>query len=160
MNMHADLERDLQELINRQLQTLETLDALLVEERAALMANDPTQLELVGGRKMRTLGELEQLSVALKHAFADRGLACDTAAIKNQLNAHASTELAGAWSLVQTRLKTCQQQNRVNGARIEAGRRFTSQFLDILRGNHLATSVYGPNGKCADTDNRRSIATA
>lgn len=105
---------------------LEELLGLLREEHAALTGKDSAALEQCAEAKHLLLSELEKQSVG-------------------------SDEMNTLDPVLKERIKSlleqCRQQNRVNGAMIDASRRFNDRMLQIMLGSTSGSFIYDAAGK-------------
>ncbi len=148
---HADL-----------LAALETLDglgrrleAVLELERATLRQRDAAALERIVAEKSALVSEIEQATGVLMQTLRDRGASADRHGLESCLDTPA---LRRAWDRLQGVAAACQADNRTNGALIEAGRSFSTAFLNVLRGSGGGT--YDRGGRLSAGAPARAIASA
>lgn len=115
------------------------LEAVLVEERQALLERDPELLIEVAERKRMLLLELQDGALAL-------------------------VDLPQADPAVRDRLEKsfdrCRQLNQVNGGVVAASRGATEKALAVLRGDHHAPSLYDSHGDTRVAGGTRALAQA
>lgn len=142
--MSNEARRNLESVLDREIQTAETLSSALAAERAALLGKSPADVVQSATAKVALLGRLEDLE-------RER-----TALWKSSL-VRENPGVAQRWQALLSLMKECRSANDINGYMIHLRRSQVGQLLTALRGG--APALYGPQGK---TFGRalRALATA
>jgi flagellar biosynthesis/type III secretory pathway chaperone len=144
--MHTEAHQRLEQVLDREIETVRSLAAALETERAALTGDSPTAVQEAAAQKIELFGQIEQLG-------RQRLELCDAARVSlPSMQAGRIPVIAGVSSILATRwlallelMSACRIANEINGYIINARRGQVRQLLQILRGGTPVT--YGPQGK-------------
>jgi len=136
--------RQLEAVLDRQIQLAESLSMLLAAEKDALLGKSPDEVMQRATAKLALLGQIE----TLEH---------ERTALWQQAAARETAGVAQRWQALMAWMTLCRSANEVNGYIIHLRRSQVGQLLAALRGG--APALYGPQGK---TFGRalRALATA
>lgn len=148
------------ELLSATLHSCDRLLNALLDESAAVQANDISALNGAVSRKKIHLADLErheQKRVALLNACKHKS---DLESMQQFINNNDSQQatLQDLWSTTLTRLAACRETNNANGAIIAAQRRLHGDALSVLRQQEDPPETYGPGGKTETTGQYRALA--
>jgi flagellar biosynthesis/type III secretory pathway chaperone len=139
-----DARRELEAVLDLEIQMAETLSSTLAEERDALLGKSPAEVVARTTLKLALLRQIEELER-------------ERTALWQPAVALRDPEVARRWQSLMSLMKRCRSANEVNGYIIHLRRSQVGQLLTALRGG--APALYGPQGK---TFGRalRALATA
>lgn len=142
--MNHDARRNLEDLLDREIEAARLLSTTLAAERSALTGTSPDAVQQQTVEKTQLLGMIERL----EH---ERRALC----AQSDLNVSGSDGDAGAssvgssvaerWRALMELMAGCRTANEVNGYIIHVRQNQIRQLMDILRGSTPVT--YGPQGK-------------
>lgn len=156
----ADWLRQLQDLLEREIQTAEALHARLCEERT-LLANDPAAIERAAADKQGLVEQLEQHDAARARLLAHAGYGADPHEMSRFLEqGDRGGVIQRRWDRLLEILEQCQQQNLLNGAIVEAARHSVRDALTVLHGQSPRSETYGATGKTDGPALSRPLAKA
>lgn len=124
----ANLEQAVAATLQRELDGMNRLEAVLGQEQDALRRRDAQALSTLAGEKQRLVDEIE-LPGRERQALL-QGTAGD---VGHTLIA-TRPALQALWQELQGAVQRCQAQNQVNGILLEKGRQQAQQLLALLLG--------------------------
>ncbi len=134
-------------LFQAELDCAARLDALLAAEANALASRDADAMEQVIADKHAVTREFEVLETQRKQLVSSSGFSDDPIGMDACIAwCDEGGEIAGHWQGLMSRISNCQHQNRINGAQVDANRRYVQQALSLLRGQAPQTSLYNATG--------------
>jgi flagella synthesis protein FlgN len=139
---------NLREAMEAQLLALESLDALILQERSLLLAPQPGDILEVLGHKDSALEAVGRATRALTQALAHAGLPASPDAVTAAV-AH-EPALLDLWTRVRRTMDLTRERNSLNGQLISQRLQFTTARLDALRGAAMRTGVYDQRGRSGE----------
>ena len=142
--MNQDARRNLEDLLDREIEAARLLSTTLAAERGALTGTAPEAVQEKAAEKIQLLGMIERLERERQAVCAETGL--DISGNAGDANAPSAGGLVSErWRSLMELMAGCRTANEVNGYIIHVRQNQIRQLMDILRG---ATPVtYGPQGK-------------
>jgi flagellar biosynthesis protein FlgN len=141
--MNQDARRNLEDLLDREIEAARILSTTLAAERSALTGTSPEAVQQKTAEKIQLLGMIERLESERRAVCAEAGL--EVSGSDGAANAKAGGTVAERWRALMELMAGCRAANEVNGYIIHVRQNQIRQLMDILRG---ATPVtYGPQGK-------------
>ena len=119
-------------MLQQQLGQLARLQAVLLQEQAALQQRDGDALSAIDVEKQQLVSDLDGLSRNLTGELQAAGHGSDKGTLHTFITAEAT--LQPLWQQLEAALLACRKQNQVNGILLEKGRQQTQQLLSILLG--------------------------
>ena len=150
----------LHELLQNELETLQTLDGALEEEHAALTGNDAGKLEAVTKRKSEAVAEHRARQHERLQWMQRLGLPSDLILVDLVARLNGSNALYLLQSELAELADRCQENNRRNGGLITRLRERTQNALSALRGESANSDVYSPLGAKQHRNDARSLGKA
>ncbi len=148
------------DLLTRETAQAEALRDALEQERTALHT-DPEQVTSLAKTKQQQLERMEHLHQERTSLLAACGFAADASAMDACLRScDPSGNLNRRWSALLDLIRTCRQQNEVNGAIVAASSQQLRQMLAILHGQQPGAGTYAPDGRPSDSGLSRTLAQA
>lgn len=149
-----------QQLLKATVQSCDRLLNALLDERAAVKANDLIALNDAVSRKKIHLADMEQHEnrrVALLKACDYRQ---DLDAMQRFISSNddSGAVLQLLWSKTLSHLAECRKANNTNGAVIAAQRQMHGDAIKVLRRQDEDLETYGPGGKTESTGQYRALA--
>ena len=146
-------------LLDEAHRTCRALTLALSEEHRALEARDAEAVTEVAVRKSDLVRQLESLEHERLDLIARAGHGVDK--FSDCLDSiDPSGGLNQQWIGTLDLLEGCHHQNTLNGAIIEASRRFIERALGILRGEAATPELYDPKGRTTTGHALRDLARA
>jgi flagellar biosynthesis/type III secretory pathway chaperone len=152
------LELQIKSLLERELNCLERLRAILIEEHKALLSADLDALGNATADKNAALANQAEATRARQGLTA--GSASDSALIDLIASCENHVQLNESLSKLDYLAKQCHTQNRDNGRLIMQKQKQAKSALDIIRQTESTTSTYSGYGKATDTSTTRSLGKA
>ncbi len=145
--------------IEAQLFAIESLEALLLQERAMLITPDANGIVDLLAHKDDALAEVSRCAQDLGRELAASGLPADAQAIERHFAL--TPEIQDNWRRLRSTMDRTRSTNAANGRLISQRLQATTARLDALRGAAMRTGVYNPSGRSGDSQNSsRMIASA
>ncbi len=149
----------LREAMEAQLAALESLDALILQERALLLAPHPGDIVEVLAHKDAALEKVGRAARALTQSLASAGLPASHDAVRAAIGHE--PQLLDLWTRVRRLMDLARERNSLNGQLISQRLQFTTARLDALRGAAMRTGVYDQSGRSGEAQpTGRMIAAA
>jgi flagellar biosynthesis/type III secretory pathway chaperone len=134
--MNQDARRNLEDLLDREIEAARLLSTTLAAERGALTGTSPEAVQQKAAEKIHLLDMIERLERERQAVCAHSGL--DDVP-------KAGGIVSERWRALMELMAGCRTANEINGYIIHVRQNQIRQLMDILRG---ATPVtYGPQGK-------------
>ncbi len=137
MTGSADLQ-SLRTVLEELLACSRALSTTLIQEREALTEHNLSSLNQHTETKKDQLVRLEALELQRRQLLKHMGFDPMTDVIVPGLE--------GLWQEVLTALRTCQEDNEVNGAIVRTHQTQTQRALDLLAGRDTRQDVYAADG--------------
>ena len=153
MGVNVDCRR-LNELLQQEVDAVNSLNKLLADEERAIAARDADAMERLGGEKQSLLNDLG--TCHLEHAKLLEGAALSDdrngLATAMQQCAGSAHDISTIWQQLQELLTQCQRQNQINGRLLASGQLSTQRALAVLLGVRSDEGeLYHPDGRSAPT---------
>lgn len=150
--------RQLDDLLNLELDAASRLNEVLEAEYHAILNHDPEALERSIASKQAGIGQLETLGQKRNSLIESLGFGTGLTDIDGCLQQHDSNgRLAGLWKQLLATAAECREHNLRNHHLVEIGSRHTRQLLCILRGEDADNHVYSASGNTDEQHDSRSI---
>ncbi len=134
--MNQDARRNLEDLLDREIEAARLLSTTLAAERGALTGTAPEAVQEKAAEKIQLLETIEQLERERRAVCTESGLD-DAPKVGGMVSER--------WRALMELMAGCRAANEVNGYIIHVRQNQVRQLMEILRG---ATPVtYGPQGK-------------
>ena len=134
--MNSAARRDLEDLLDREIEVARSLAATLAEERSALTGDSTERVAQKAAHKLQLFETLEKLE-AERRALSGVG--------KPGPGFDAVAVVAQRWRSLMELIAGCRNANQVNGQIIHLRQGQIRQLIDIIRGG--PSDTYGPHGK-------------
>jgi len=131
--MSPDARRQLEDLLDREIELARTLASTLAAEQHALTGDSPAAVEQNAAEKIRVLESIEQLE-------QERRALC-----ASPMSAGIAATVVERWRALMKLMAGCRTANEVNGHIIHVRQHQIRQLIDIVRGGPSIT--YDPQGK-------------
>lgn len=142
--MNRDARRNLEDLLDREIEAARHLSSTLAAERSALTGTSPEAVQQKSAEKIQLLATLERLESERRALCTEAGLAePDDAGGANP--AKMAGTVAERWRALMELVAGCRTANEVNGYIIHVRQNQIRQLMEIIRGASPLT--YGPQGK-------------
>jgi flagella synthesis protein FlgN len=142
--MNQDARRNLEDLLDREIEAARLLSTTLAAERSALTGTSPEAVQQNSAEKIQLLEMIERLESERRAVCAETGL--DVSGNAGDANASkAGGIVSERWRALMELMAGCRAANEVNGYIIHVRQNQIRQLMDILRGTTPVT--YGPQGK-------------
>jgi flagellar biosynthesis/type III secretory pathway chaperone len=148
------------EILQKELDQLIQLEAVLGQEHESLKQRDTDALSKISQEKQNLIKSIEALGRDRLAQLQGGGTAIDKESLLSFVDAESSGELRRLWNELEAVLLRCQKQNQVNGIMLEMGKQHTEQLLGILlgEGDRKETETYDAKGGTSSSFlNGRSI---
>ena len=150
--------RQLNELLNLEIDAAGRLDEVLAAEHLAIINHDAEALEQSIAAKQAGIDQLETLGRRRAALVESPGFGNGHADIESCLQAHDSDgSLTELWKQLLTIAGKCREDNLRNHHLVEIGSRHTRQVLRILRGEDADNNVYSASGNTDGSHDSRSL---
>lgn len=142
-----------EQILGAILQLLEQLQSQLMQETDALAnTNNADVINIIAANKKQLVQQLELFNTQLGQILSTESLPNNQDGISEYFrraeNHGMETEQVIAdWNRAQLLCRACKQLNDQNGASILLLSRHNSRCLQLIKGNNLQTSTYGPKGQ-------------
>lgn len=124
----------------------------------ALAHGDATNLETYLSHELALLGKLDE-TFQQQHALLVRqGLSADRQGMEAAIRRCGDSELDALWLELRNRLEDCRERNRSNARLAKQSSRRAQAALQVLRGETVETTAYGPRGDVQSTTGSHTIA--
>ncbi len=150
MNQTLNNTAQIQQIINNEIDVMQSLVQLLEEEQQVLINNESEKLETITPNKNQLLSKVVELEKSRGQAILQLGLSNDADGMRQLFAANSSNvELTNAWQSLLSLSGTAQEQNKNNGLLINRQLSKNQAALNILQSGsaHQAGSMYGADGQ-------------
>jgi flagellar biosynthesis protein FlgN len=158
------ISTDLQKLLEKDRQQLDSLSELLLEEKACLEKRDLERLNVLLQKKQLVLGNLEQDDHARRQLLAKAGLKDDQTSLPNLRKLLSRSPdhlpLAELIESIESRLQHCRELTETNNIIVHRSRINTQKALGILRGSSPLTNLYTSHGGTTGSNEKRNLGSA
>ena len=134
--MNHAARRNLEDLLDREIEAARLLSTTLAAERGALTGTAPEAVQQKAAEKIQLLDMIERLERERQAVCAQTGVDVSSAA---------GGIFSERWRALMELMGGCRAANEVNGYIIHVRQNQIRQLMDILRGTTPVT--YGPQGK-------------
>src|SRR5271155_3098801 len=134
--MNHAARRNLEDLLDREIQAARLLSTNLAAERGALTGTAPEAVHQKAAEKIQLLDMIERLERERQAVCAQTGV---------DVSSTAGGMVSERWRALMELMAGCRAANEVNGYIIHVRQNQIRQLMDILRGTTPVT--YGPQGK-------------
>jgi len=134
--MNHAARRNLEDLLDREIEAARLLSTTLAAERGALTGTAPEAVQQKAAEKIQLLDMIERLERERQAVCAQTGIDVSSAA---------GGIFSDRWRALMELMGGCRAANEVNGYIIHVRQNQIRQLMDILRGTTPVT--YGPQGK-------------
>ena len=142
--MNQDARRNLEDLLDREIEAARLLSTTLAAERGALTGSSPEGVQQKAAEKIQLLEMIERLESERRAVCAESGV--DVSGNSGDaIASKASAMVSERWRSLMELMAGCRTANEVNGYIIHVRQNQIRQLMDILRG--AAPVTYGPQGK-------------
>jgi flagellar biosynthesis protein FlgN len=145
VNRDMSSERQLEELLDRELGVAQTLAGILEQERAALVGEASHAVATLASKKAALLEQLEKLESERKSLGAAAGAAQERDATSTGRLPSLSAAAGRRWQSLMGLVATCRDANEANGLIVNLRQGQVRALLDIVRSSPAVT--YGPQGR-------------
>jgi len=139
------------------------LMALLQEERNILSSNDGAKLEKITHSKEQLAETIQTSTRQCSQQLHQAGFGNDNLSLSKYIETCAepvATQLKTTWNNLQSMLKQCQDENRINGKLLNSSQRRIKQALSILQGQPVEEDLYGSSGESVNHSSGNSLTHA
>lgn len=138
--------KQLLQLLDKDINDLEQLDATLDKEAEALRTRDSEQINQLAKLKASLVKQVEDRARAKVKLITASGAPIKAGQVKQGIDALGDQALSERWQLSLDRLADCQQKNQVNGLVIQRSKQRNETIMDMIRGKHQKPKLYGQKG--------------
>jgi flagella synthesis protein FlgN len=142
--MNQNARRNLEDLLDREIEAARLLSTTLAAERGALTGTSPEAVQQKAAEKIQLLDMIERLERERQAVCAETGLD-----VSGNSGDGSVSKMGGMvserWRALMELMAGCRTANEVNGYIIHVRQNQIRQLMDILRGTTPVT--YGPQGK-------------
>jgi len=139
------------------------LMSLLQDERNVLATNDGSALEKITNAKEKLAQTIQSSTQQCSQFLQEAGFGSNNLSLKKYIDSCAeplATQLRTAWLALQSVLKQCQDDNRINGRLLNNSERRIKQALSILQGQPVEEDLYGKGGQAVNQSPGKSLSHA
>ena len=139
------------------------LMALLQEERNILSGSDGAALETVTHSKEKLAETIQMNTRQCSQYLHQAGFGNDNLSLSKYIETCAepfATQFKTTWNNLQSILKQCQDENRINGKLLNSSQRRIKQALSILQGQPVEEDLYGSSGEAVNQSSGNSLTHA
>lgn len=136
------------------------LEALLEREQQQLRERQFEGLETLLNGKITALQDIERCEAERRRLVSDAGYAADAEGMRAYLAGSADSALESAWQALAERLRAVRAHNDTNGLIIEKGMAQLQHGLALLTGSAPQQNTYGPKGETRQGKGGREISRA
>jgi len=133
---------------------------LLTDERNVISSNDGRALEEITANKEKLAKEIQANTQVCNQRLQQAGYSADNRGLIEYLQSCTEThgiQLKKAWETLQSLLKDCQYENRINGRLLGSSQRRIKQALAILQGKPQDEDLYGSAGETVNSSMGNSL---
>ena len=142
--MNQDARRNLEDVLDREIEAARLLSTTLAAERSALTGTSPDAVQQKTVEKTQLLGMIERLENERRALCAQSDLNV-SGSDGDGGTSSVVVSVAERWRALMELMAGCRTANEVNGYIIHVRQNQIRQLMDILRGSTPVT--YGPQGK-------------
>ncbi|MBE8717628.1 flagella synthesis protein FlgN [Cellvibrio polysaccharolyticus] len=148
----------LQHMISVDINTSETLIALMNHERELLEQRQHEGLGEVIEQKNQLLSQLGENALQRQALLQSLGLQADAEGWETLLSTHpALTESREPWKKLTQLFTECQRLNEINGKMINRSRQTLGNLLNLLRGQAAGPKLYNQSGVASGNGGSHSV---
>jgi flagellar biosynthesis protein FlgN len=145
VNLAVSAERQLEELLDRELGVAQSLASILELERAALVGAASHAVAEFASKKAALLEQLEKLESERRNFSAESGAGKEHDATSTGRLPNLSAASGRRWQSLMGLVATCRDANEANGLIVNLRQGQVRALLDIVRSSSAVT--YGPKGR-------------
>jgi len=150
----------LKTLLKQDISDLNSLKALLYNEKLSLKIRDNTQIQQLSEQKAQLVQQIESRSKSKARLISSSGMGIRPGEVEISLNTLNDDELMTLWKESRRKLVDCKEQNTVNGSIISRSLQRTNRLMMIVRGQNKAQNLYGNQGKEQNYGGSKRIGSA
>lgn len=153
---------DLVASLDRAIEDMRQLAALLLDELRAIESRDPDGLLRLAGDKQTLLTRLETETARQRDWIEAAGFGFTPDGVERFIQTHDRDDRLGTrWSALLDQTRCCQRLNSDNARSIDRDQRRIAMTLRLLKGEDASTTTYDPRGRTAAGGQRgRTISQA
>lgn len=139
------------------------LMSLLQDERNILSSNDGAALESITSNKEQLAENLQKSTRQCSQRLQQAGFGSDDLSLSKYIDSYEepfAVQLKEQWLALQSILKQCQDENRINGRLLNSSQRRIKQALSILQGQPVEEDLYGKAGVAVNPSSGKSLTHA
>lgn len=158
------ISAELQTLLEKDRLQLDSLSALLLEEKACLEKRDLETLTSLLQKKQTILATLESDDFARRQLLAKAGLKDGQTSLPHLRKLLSRSQdhrgLAELIESIESRLKHCRELSETNNIIVHRSRINTQRALGILRGSSALNNLYTSHGATTGSNEKRNLGSA
>lgn len=151
---------ELKRLLHQDLASLDSLRAVLQEEREALGANNMSGLEELLARKNELIDHLRETARQKVRHLVAVGFNPSSGSPSAFLKSLADLELETLWRDAHQAMSACQSVNNVNGQVVNHLQKRAGRLSEIIRGVNPNQKLYGAAGREESMGHKSVLANA
>jgi len=136
---------------------------LLDDERKVIAANDGQALEGITASKEKLAQAMQASTQVCSQRLQQAGFSANNSGLLDYFqscNEVHATQLTQTWENLQSLLKECKDENRINGKLLGGSQRRIKQALAILQGKPVDEELYGRGGESVNHSTGNSLTHA
>lgn len=160
MNLSAEQQNRLSQVISSELNCAHSLAEILQREQSALKSHDPEQVLGISREKQQAVDQMQECARQRDRLLASLGAAGGATGIDLLVQANSAAQCADLWRRLQEVAGKLREQNEINGGILALSQRHNKQALDLLCGRTDSGSTYGAKGQHNQDQPGHSLAKA
>jgi len=160
MDTSPEAQSALIRILSHEVEQTQRLLELLLREYQLLQSSPGKALEELLDEKRLQLEAMETSVGEQQRFLRQQDLPCDRKGTLDYLEACGNPHLTEIWQGLESLLRKCQKQNRINGGAVTLNQRQTKQMLEILLGLGEGNKTYGPSGESRPVNSPNSLGKA
>lgn len=160
MNLSAEQQNRLSQVISTELNCAHSLAEILQREQNALKSHDPEQVLDISREKQQAVEQMQECARQRDHLLASLGVTSGTTGIDLLLQANSTAHCADLWHQLGEVAGKLRKQNEINGGILALSQRHNKQALDLLCGRTDSRNTYGARGQHHQDQSGHSLAKA
>lgn len=141
----------------------EQLMSLLQEERDVISVSNGDALEAVTSSKEKLATAIQFNTRQCSQQLQQAGFGNNDLSLSKYIDSCSepyTSQFRSAWNDLQSVLKQCQEENRINGKLISSSQRQIKQALSIIQGKPVEEDLYGKSGKSINPTSGNTLSHA
>jgi len=160
MNLSADQQNRLSQIISAELNCAHKLAKILQSEHAALKLHGPEQVLDISREKQQAVEQMQEYSRQRDQLLASLGVAAGATGTNLLVQANNDTACVDLWRQLREIAGKLREQNEINGGILALSQRHNKQALDLLCGRTDSRNTYGAKGQHNQDQSGHSLAKA